>query len=448
MKTDRSMNTHALSWLAPYKPSSENPWDAAAAAHLLRRTALFHDRTRMAETLDDGPEASVRKLLEGSRPGPEQEAHEQSFALVLAGESRRDLRAWWWYRLLVDAHPLRSRMDLFWHDHFATGLSKVRNTRWMAEQLMVFDRLGLRRFGDLLETVAKGPAMIRWLDNESNVKGRANENFARELMELFALGRDQYSEKDIKEVARAFTGWRIRQNAFFFDRSRHDRGEKTILGKKGRFDGDQVLKIVLEQTSCAWFVAGKLLACFVGPGYPKAAQEELAAHLRRNDGRIDMALDLLLRSRLFFDPRHRGTRIRGPVEWMIWALRSLGAKAAPDRLHRAARDMGQELFEPPDVSGWDEEEAWINSATWIHRHNLASALGQSGLHPDLEVLVPAEGARAELTSLLRTWFPEGLPEAERQDLEHRLGSLDAQPRRKRLALMFESILMLPRAHRF
>ncbi len=448
MNTSTTSLLEGLNWLTPYKPSPDQPWDTAAAAHLLRRTVLFHDPERLAETLAAGPQASVRTILAGGEQGPEQEAHEASFAFVQASESRRDLRAWWWYRLLIDAHPLRSRMDLFWHDHFATGISKVRNTRWMAEQLMSFDRHGLGRFGDLLTEVVKGPAMIRWLDNESNEKGRANENFARELFELFTLGRDQYSEKDIKEAARAFTGWRIRRNAFFFDRSRHDSGEKSIFGKKGRFVGDQVLAMALSETSCSWFLAGKLLDTFVGPGYVKAAQEELARVLRDSDGRIDQALQILLGSRLFFDKAHRGTRIRGPVEWMIWALRSLGATVAPDLLHRSARDMGQELFEPPDVSGWDEEEAWINSATWIHRHNFANRLGRQGLHPDLELLVPAEGARAELSYLMDLWFPEGLPPAMRNQLERSLLASSSGSRRKRLALMFESLLMLPKAHRF
>jgi uncharacterized protein (DUF1800 family) len=447
MKPESSLTRKGLTWLAPWKPTTDNPWDCAAAAHLLRRTALFHEPARMTEALAAGPEATVGTLLEGWTPGPEQQAHEASFALVLASESRRDLRAWWWYRMLIDSHPLRSRMNLFWHDHFATGMSKVANPGWMAQQLMCFDRLGLDRFGDLLAEVAKGPAMIRWLDNESNEKGRANENFARELLELFTLGRDQYTENDIKEAARAFTGWRIRRNDFFFDRSRHDAGDKTVLGKKGRFNGDQVLAIALESKSCSWFLAGKLLAAFVGPGYPKTAQEEMARVLRLQDGRIDASLAILLRSKLFFDKNHRSTRIRGPVEWMLWALRGLGATVAPDRLQRAARDMGQELFEPPDVSGWDEEEAWVNSATWIHRHNFANRLAGQGLHPELEVLVPAVGYRAELDYLLGVWFPEGLPEADLRDLESGLAALKGADRQKRLAVMFETLLMLPSAHR-
>ena len=127
---------------------------------------------------------------------------------------------------------------------------------WMAEQLSTFDRLGLGKFGDLLTAVVKGPAMIRWLDNESNAKGQANENFARELLELFTLGRDQYSEKDIKEAARAFTGWRIRKNEFFFDRSRHDTGEKSFLGTTGRLDGDKICQLALEQSSWPGSVLG------------------------------------------------------------------------------------------------------------------------------------------------------------------------------------------------
>ncbi|MEZ5990318.1 MAG: DUF1800 family protein [Planctomycetota bacterium] len=321
----------------------------------------------------------------------------------------------------------------------------------MAGQWQVFRRLGLGPFRTLVGEVARGPAMIRWLDNETNVKGRANENFARELFELFTLGRDQgYVEADVKEAARAFTGWTIRKDAFWFDHSKHDGGLKRVLGHEGRLDGEAVLDLAVAHEACARHVAAKLLACFVGPAAPPEAVAELAAVFRAADGDVARCLEVLLGSELFFDPAQRGTRIRGPVEWILWVLRTLGLRASPRALHRAAARMGQALLEPPDVAGWDEEEAWISSATWIHRQNfaarLASAEGRPELRPGLEDVVP--GDDDGYAYLGPTLFPDGLGQGSARAVA-RLGEAGrGLPREQRLAGLCETLWMLPEAHRF
>ena len=178
-------------WLAPFAPAKEQPWDRAAAAHLLRRAALAHPPEWIERALELGPQKAAAWLVAGEEPDSRERSVLAARRHAVANESADDLAAWWWARLLVTRHPLQARLGLFWHDHFATSIRKVRSTYWMSQQLAIFDDFGLGRFGELLVAVSKSPAMLRWLDNVDNKKGAANENFARELFELFALGRDQ-----------------------------------------------------------------------------------------------------------------------------------------------------------------------------------------------------------------------------------------------------------------
>ncbi|MFQ5505500.1 MAG: DUF1800 family protein [Planctomycetota bacterium] len=437
-------------WLAAWQPDRDNPYDISAVVHLLRRTALGHPTSLIARCREAGPTDAVRLLMSGEAPSESEVRLAESLPLVLASEKPDDLGGFWWARLLLGSHPLALRMSLFWHDHFATSIQKVKSSYWMSEQLASFDRHGLGHFRTLLLEVAKGPAMIRWLDNESNRKGRPNENFAREVFELFTLGRDHYSEDDIKEAARAFTGWRISRERFFFDRQRHDAGNKTIFGRSGRFGGEDVMAMAVEREDCARFLAGKLLASFVGPEYPSEARAELAHVFREHDGHIGRCLEVLLGSRLFFDPKIRGTRVKGPVEWIVWFMRSLELFASPKALNRAASRMGQRLLWPPDVAGWDEEGAWISSATWLQRVNLAGRIGTKPFHldPALEEVVPAGSPEAELGWFVERLFPEGLATAARSSLEAQARGEARLSRPVRLSGLLRACLMLPEAHRF
>lgn len=434
-------------WLDPWRPGPGQPWDVPAAAHLLRRATLGNPRRLLERCLRLAPGEAAAKLVSGELAKDHGVDAELSATLptVLASEAPEDFAAYLWLRMLSTSHPLRARMVLFWHDHFATSVQKVRSAHWMAQQFESFENHGLGAFEQLVLEVAKGPAMLRWLDNDQNRKGQANENFARELFELFTLGRGNYSEDDIKQAARAFTGWRIRREAFYFDPRRHDSGKKTVFGKQGRFTGEQVIEMTVARPECARFVAAKLCAAFVGPGYPAGARDEVTELFRREGGRIGPVLRALLGSRVFFDPRFRGTRIRGPVEWIVWALTSLEVLAPPKLLHRAAARMGQTLLAPPDVSGWDEEEAWISSATWLSRANLAGRLGTTiELRPALEEVVPSN---RELSDLARRLFPEGLGGA-RPGIARQALAEAGLPRSVRLNGLLRALLMLPAAHRF
>lgn len=439
-------------WFAPFEPSAQRPFDRTAVTHLLRRTALGHPPALIERCLALGPQGAAASLVAGEPPDAREARLVEMRDVVLASEDAGDLAGWWLARLLMTRHPLLQRMALFWHDHFATSARKVKSAYWMAQQLAAFEAHGLGEFRTLLLRIARGPAMLRWLDNEQNRKGRANENFARELFELFTLGRDNYSEGDIQEAARAFTGWRIARERFFFDRRRHDPGAKTIFGRSGRFSGEQVIDLALGREDCARFLAHKLLAAFVGPKYPREALGAFGRILRARQLHIGEALQVLLSSELFYRPVHRAARIHGPVEWVVWFLRTLECTAAPKALARAAGRMGQALLDPPDVSGWAEEEAWLSSASWLHRANLAGVIGSGKepyrLCPELPRLVRAHRPAGEVAWLVERLFPEGIAQDELRELEAQARAEDKLSRPVRLQGLLRACLMLPRAHRF
>lgn len=260
-------------------------------------------------------------------------------------------------------------MALFWHNHFATSHVKVQSAALMLRQLRVIEERGMGRFRDLVISLARDPAMLIWLDGNANVKGRPNENFARELLELFTLGAGNYSETDIREAARAFTGWHTKSGRFKYSAGDHDDGQKRVLGREGPLTGEDVIDAALTHASCGRFIARKLLREFVSPMPSELLVESCAAELRSSNFEIGAFLKRLLTSEAFFDAENRGVRIKSPVELMIGILRSLEMSVSAEVTADACSDMGQRLFEPPSVKGWDGHRSWINSATMLVRLN-------------------------------------------------------------------------------
>lgn len=373
-----------MSLLEPFEPTAEDPFDLAKAGHLLLRAGFGGSLKEREELVTLGVEAAVDRLFQES-PG---EDVDSVFEDAIEFSDIHKARAYRCWRMLRGCHRLRERMSFFWHCHFATSNQKVKNSRMMLKQMATFDRLGLGTFDELLLAVSRDPAMVRWLDNESNVKGRPNENYARELFELFTLGRGNYTEDDIKEAARAFTGWHLRGEVFHFRAGAHDRGVKEVFGKRGRFGGEDIVAMTVRRPASARFLARKLLKFFVHPEPTEEEVEALASAYRRRGRHIGKTLDVLLRSRLFFSSRAYRCRIKSPVDLVVSLVRSLGAGVAPLPLANAASRMGQVLLEPPTVEGWHEERAWISSATWLLRSNFASRLLGGGLKikPSVEEL--------------------------------------------------------------
>ncbi|MEX0586120.1 MAG: DUF1800 domain-containing protein, partial [Pirellulales bacterium] len=279
-------------------------------------------------------------------------------------------------------HPLRERMTLLWHNHFATSATKVNRLPLMLRQNGLMRRHALDRFRPLLEAMGRDPAMLLWLDGANSVKGRPNENYARELMELFSLGVGNYQEADVKEAARALTGWHLDDEKAVFVTERHDEGEKTVLGQKGRWRDSDIVRIVLEHPAAGRWLARRLFRQFVSEAEspPDALIEPLAEQLRKSDYDVAGCVRTILSSNAFYSEAAWRARVKSPVDYVVGLLRTLSASVPVDDLGDAMQGIGQSLFAPPNVKGWDGGRAWLNSATLVARHNLAWRLvgGQDG----------------------------------------------------------------------
>lgn len=284
-----------------------------------------------------------------------------------------ELRGWWYQEMLATPSPLTERMTLFWHNHFTSSQQKVKIAQLMYRQNVLLRRNALGNFGALLHAVAKDPAMLIYLDGVSNRRGRPNENFAREVMELFTLGVGHYTEQDVREAARAFTGWSLDRESgeFRFYPFLHDAGEKTVLGCTGRLDGDQVLDILLAQPATAEFVVTKLWREFVSPDPDPAEVARLADVFRRNGYEIRPLLRALFLSDAFYAAKNRATLVKSPVELLVGTARQFGIAGLDPRLFAlAGRQLGQDVFGPPNVRGWPGGDDWINSNTLLARKQI------------------------------------------------------------------------------
>ena len=293
---------------------------------------------------------------------------------------------WWANRMLTSPRPLEEKMALFWHGHFASNEAKVRDYRKLLGELQLFQKQGTGNFRDLTVAVAQSPGMLAFLDAGVNVKGAANENFAREIMELFTMGVGNYTEKDIREAARAFTGWNFVDMKFVVNKDQHDEGEKTFLGKTGRFDGVDVIDIIMKQPVTADYIAGKIYRYFVREDLSPDLQKQLGAVLRQNNYEIKPLLEKIFLSRDFYSPASVGTQLKSPVQLAVSTYRKLGVKSIPGvpDFNLATGALGQQLFSPPTVAGWAGGQSWITPGLLLERANF----GRDILFPDISFLPP------------------------------------------------------------
>jgi hypothetical protein len=325
------------------------------------------------------------------KPGgnrPVQPVVNKFFYWLRASRLETDRIAYWWAnRMLVSERPLEEKMALFWHGHFANSEEKVRDYRKMLKQLRLFQTQGTGNFRDLIIGVAQDPAMLAFLDAGVNVKGAPNENFAREIMELFTMGVGNYSEKDIREAARAFTGWNFHDLAFRVDAAKHDAGPKTVLSQTGDFDGVAVIDVILQQPVTAEFLAAKLYRFFVREDITPEMRTKLGKILRDNRYEIAPLLETIFLSRDFYSEPSYATHIKGPVELVVSTYKRLGLKEVPGvpDFNEVTASLGQYLFHPPTVAGWAQGRAWITPALLIERGNYA----QDVVFPDVSY-IPAD----------------------------------------------------------
>jgi uncharacterized protein (DUF1800 family) len=388
-------------------PVTADRWNFDAAAHLLVRAGFGGIPAEIQKTLTLGPEKAVSSLINTSPenyPPPAwaapddqdelraqvQEAatpEEKQMARKLLREKfiseMKDLTGWWVTRMVNTPSPLVEKMTLFWHGHFATSGQKVRPAYKMWSQNETFRQNALGNFGVLVKAVSRDPAMMIWLDTVQSKKENPNENFGREVMELFTLGEGHYSESDVKEAARAFTGYRINQKeqSFRFAERQFDPGIKTFMGKTGPWDGDQILDIVVSQPQCARFIGAKIWRFFVYDDPEPKLVDALASELRNGHYELRPFLKTLFLSAEFYSSQARNSQIKSPVQFLVQTLRTMPIPL-PDRnvIEFAFRQMGQVPFFPPNVKGWDGGKSWINTATLTFRYKLARQLVE-GMNP-------------------------------------------------------------------
>ena len=362
--------------LLPWEPQGDDRWDRRKAAHLYRRAGFGPTIAEIDEGVDLGMEPLVSRLI-GYPDGPSRLDDMLDLVrteLVDFDENLGTPQSFWLYRMIATDRPFAERLTLFWHGHFATANFKVQSPSLMYRQYETMRDRGRGRFDDLLLAIAQDPAMILWLDNNTNRRRAPNENFARELLELFTMGPGAYTEADIQAAARAFTGWHTENGQFIRRDGDHDPGDKTFLGQTGPWDGTDIIRIVAERRETARFLAGKLLRHFVMEQPPEEAIAGLAEVYLGEDHRLRAMLDVLFRSRLFYRPAAYRALVRDPVHLVVGTVRLLDANSNREMALPAMAQMGQELFNPPNVKGWEGGEAWINSVTLLARSNFVNDL--------------------------------------------------------------------------
>ncbi len=374
-------------------PDSER----ALIAHLLRRAGFGATPEELEGYVAKGYEATVEELLNPVHEIPFDEDvvrryHMDQNSLMLIESAQ----AYWIYRMINSKRPLDEKIALFWHHLFATAYGKLNHAKGVVNQTNMFRRCGLGHFRTLLLELARDPAMIFWLDNKDNHKDAPNENFGRELLELFSMGIGNYTEADVKACARAFTGWTIANQDYMSIRASrdsiwphgrldwqfvyrpedHDDTEKTFLGHTGRFNGEDVIDIICEHPATAWFVASRLYTFFVSDSIDESAVQTLADEFTRTNGHIGSVMRVLFTSDFFRSEAVRFTRVKSPAELVAGTARLAGSHRFPDwsiiNLAMDSNFMGQEILNPPSVEGWHTGAEWIDTGSLVERINSAA----------------------------------------------------------------------------
>ena len=405
---------------APYRPNGAldaatalhpyaGPWNRRLAAHLLRRAGFGGSPADIDRFTSLSPAAAAEALVrfdDASAEPPllqpqlipplgmyakgapvDDTAVQARKAFQMQNNAiRRDnliaLQTWWLERMIAAPNPLQEKMTLFWHGHFTSSPEKGTTEQELLAQNQLFRTFALGNIRELAQRVSQDPAMLRYLDNNVNVKAHPNENYARELMELFTLGIGNYTEQDVRESARAFTGWTFRRNpddtgAFLANPRQHDDDPKTFLHQTGNFDGTDIVRIIFAQPACARFFATELLAFYVYEDPEPGLVDQVAALLVRHDFELRPVMATLLASNVFYSARAYRALVKSPVEFVVGTHQLFGVSTVARVELGALRAMGQVLFYPPNVKGWDGGAAWLNSQTVLTRENFANAIAQN-----------------------------------------------------------------------
>ena len=386
-------------------PLPESEWTFATARHLLWRAGFGGTTQEVRRLHAMGLHQAVNHLVDyqgiefdcplqiGPKPQPkypkdikkgsDKARQIRRTAQKAEREQLQDMRAWWMQRMVTSPRQLEEKLTFFWHGLLVSGYRTVKDSYAMYQQNELYRSQAAGNYGKLLHGLVHDPAMLRYLDNNSNVRGRPNENLAREIMELFSMGEGQgYTEQDIAEAARALTGNVYNREArFVFNRKSHDPGEKTIFGKTGAYDGDDVVDLILEQPSTARYIAGKLFTFFAYENPDAEIVEGLAKQLRGSNYELRPLLKTLFKSKSFYGDQSIARQVKSPVQLVVGTIRALDIerKIGVEQkgylaMATAAASMEQDILQPPNVKGWDGGEAWINTTTVFARYNFAGNL--------------------------------------------------------------------------
>lgn len=359
--------------LEPFRATSADRWDQRKVCHLYRRAGFGPTLAEMEQGLALGKDGTVDRLLHRADSGElDRFLSIVQTELVDFGDDIARAQAFWLYRMVATQDPFPEKMALFWHGHFATANYKVRNPALMYGQYETLREHGRGDFETLLREVARDPAMLIWLDGGTSRRQSPNENFARELLELFTMGPGAYSEDDVRNAARAFTGWRVQGGRAVFSERQCDAGDKTFLGAEGPLGADEIIRIVSYRAETARFLARALLAFFVADDVPADVVEGLTQVYLQNRGNVLAVMDVIFRSRLFYSREVYRGLVKSPVELVVGTVRVLDANTNRDKALPALANMGQELFNPPSVKGWEGGEKWLNTVTSLERANFVS----------------------------------------------------------------------------
>ena len=360
-----------------FKPGKADPWNEQKVTHLFRRAGFGLTSQELQRALTAGLPQTVHQLVHESAESDTFRTEMQAMTNSLVSTSDpANLPSGWLYRMLKTPDQLQEKITLFWHGHFATSAEKVADAFMMQRQNTMLRNSALGSFKDLARGISKDPAMLLYLDSATNRKTHPNENFARELMELFCLGEGNYTEKDIRELSRCFTGWEVRNRAYRFNRYQHDFDEKSFLGSTRKFTGEEAVEHVVAQQSSPRFIARKLVQYLV-MDEPFADDEliaPLAKQLRDDNFQVLGTIERILTSNLFYSEHSYSRKIKSPVELAIGLMRSLKMNTKLPDLDKALGEIGQAVFYPPNVKGWEGGRIWINSSTLLGRSNLVHAL--------------------------------------------------------------------------
>lgn len=384
-------------------PIPDSKWNYEKAAHLLNRAGFGGPPSEIEELVKLGPVQAVARFVNYGNapvgtPAPEwakadPERFQKAREFKNATEEKRrelrkmqqqqqrqelvELRGWWLERMANGQRPLEEKLTLFWHGHFATSAQKVKSSWLMYRQNETLRQHASGNWEEMLKAVSRDPAMLMWLDQAQSKKDHPNENYARELLELFTLGEGNYSEKDVTEAARALTGFsfdRVSQE-FTYRKNTHDAGPKTILGKTESFDGDGLIKLIVGQPQAAKFICKKLWSFLAAENPSEELISALAAKFRASGNNFKPLLETMFLGEEFYSEKVVRQQVKSPVQWLVGSARVLERPLPPTQVAMTAtRALGQDLFMPPNVKGWDGGVAWITTNNLLNRYNFANYL--------------------------------------------------------------------------